>query len=301
MKTILSIFSILLLISCQADYKNDQTSNKGENFQRVKHAGMTDNFQKDNTKVEPQNQPPASLPVSLKETPTNPAPRHIIKNADLRLQVENVDKSTETITALTEKHNGYLANMDLTSNNEEISNKITIKVPAINFEPFLNDLSKESIFTYSKKINTQDVTEEYVDLQSRLKTKKEVKEKYAEILRSKTKTLDEVYNAEEMIRKLQEEIEAAEGRLRYLANQSALSTILVDIYQPKEYAVEPVVYTESFWLKLWEGFENGWSSVTAIILLVVNIWPIIFMAIFIFWKRKTIINRFNKSQPVENI
>ena len=188
-----------------------------------------------------------------------------------------------------------MANMDLTSNNHEISNKITVKIPAANFEPFLNDLDKESIFTFSKKINTQDVTAEYVDLQSRLKTKKEVKKRYSEILRSKTKTLDEVYNAEEMIRKLQEEIEAAEGRLRYLSNQSAFSTILVDIYEPKEYAVEPVVYTENFWLKLWEGFENGWSSVTSIILYLVNIWPIIFVAIFVFWKRKKIFRRLNNS------
>ena len=120
---------------------------------------------------------------------------------------------------------------------------------------------------------------------------KEVKEKYAEILRSKTKTIEEVMNAEEMIRKLQEEIESAEGRLRYLGNQSALSTIMVDIFEPKEYEHEPVVYKDNFWVKLWEGFNNGWSAVTSVVLFFVNIWPVVFVGIFIFWRRKKLFDK----------
>ena len=284
MKTVFSFFILIIFLGCSVDKQNiDAPIDFGQLNEEIEIETPRS--------AEP---PKPQLAKTKKEFPENIAPRHIIKNANLRLQVENVDESTYKITTLTENYNGYMANMNLTNDNHEINNKITIKLPAANFEPFLNDLSKEAVYVYSKKINTQDVTAEYVDLQSRLKTKKEVKERYSEILRSRTKSLEEVYKAEEMIRKLQEEIEAAEGRMRYLSNQSALSTILVDIYEPKEYEVEPIVYSESFWLKLWEGFENGWASVSSVILFFVNLWPLVFIGIFIFWKRKNIFGRFNK-------
>ena len=286
MKTILFFISLFFMISCSSD----MPQSKYLRDNRVDSQKL--NVPETSEREEHLERIPTSTTVSSKKDPlVNQIPRRVIKNADLRLQVKNVDKSTVVITALTNDFQGFIANMDLTNDNHEISNKIQVRIPAGSFEAFLNELSKEAIFVFHKRVNTQDVTSEYVDLQSRLKTKKEVKEKYAEILRSKTKTVDELFNAEEMIRKLQEEIEAAEGRLRYLSNQSSLSTVLVDIYEPKEYDVEPVVYTESFWIKLWEGFENGWSSVTSVILFLVNIWPTLFLVIFIFWKRKSLFKR----------
>lgn len=272
--------ALILLVGCQSQHDKSSVDLSPQNYLEEE--------------IEPplKNLPPTPIPAKDKvETPNNISPRKIIKNANIRLQVENVDNSTSTITLLTEQYNGFIAGMDLANNNREISNKIQVKIPANNFEPFINKLSKEAVFIAHKKINTSDVTEEYIDLQSRLKTKKEVKEKYAKILRSKTKTIEEVMNAEEMIRKLQEEIESAEGRLRYLGNQSALSTIMVDIYEPKEYEHEPVVYKDNFWVKLWEGFENGWSAVTSVVLFFVNIWPVVFIGIFVFWRRKKLFNK----------
>ncbi|HFA48305.1 MAG TPA: DUF4349 domain-containing protein [Bacteroidetes bacterium] len=118
-----------------------------------------------------------------------------------------------------------------------------------------------------------------------------LKERYADILREKTKSLSDVLNTEEKIMRLQEEIESAEGRLRYLHNQTALSSIRLEIYEPKEYEPEPEKYSESFGIKIWEGFRNGWGGVSAIILFFVNGWPIVFSAIFVFWKRKKIVAR----------
>ena len=70
-----------------------------------------------------------------------------------------------------------------------------------------------------KNVSVQDVTEEYLDIEARLKTKKEVEARYIEILKSKTKTVEDVLKAEEQIRIIREEIEAREGRLNYLKNQ----------------------------------------------------------------------------------
>ena len=220
MKINIFFLSLLFLISCQS---------ADNSFKNVPENVTMDQMEHLEKKESPT---PTSVKNKKIETPENIAPRRIIKNANLRMQVENVDESSSKITLLTEEFKGFIAGMNLTNNNYEISNKIRVKIPANNFELFIHRLSKEALFIAQKNITTQDVTEEYVDLQSRLKTKKEVMKKYAEILRSKTKTVEEVLNAENMIRQLQEEIESAEGRLRYLSNQSSFSTIVVDIYEP---------------------------------------------------------------------
>ena len=212
--------------------------------------------------------------------------RKIIKNADYKIQVKNVDKSTSNIIKLTEQYQGFIADMNMVADNFEITNHIEIRLPSGNFEPFLNGLSKEATHTNHRRVCSNDVTAEYIDLQSRLKTKKEVKKRYADILRKQTKSLNDILITEEKIMRLQEEIESAEGRLRYLHNQSALSSIKLEIYEPKEYEPEPEEYTESFGLKIWEGFRNGWGGVSALILFFVNGWPIVFLSVFVFWKRK---------------
>src|SRR5690606_18336536 len=88
------------------------------------------------------------------------------------------------------------------------------------------------------KVNAQDVTEEYYDLETRLKTKKEVEARYIEILKSKAKTVEEILIAEDKIRYLREEIEAVEGRLRLLKNKVGLSTIQIEIYQDAYFVKE---------------------------------------------------------------
>ena len=230
MKTFLSVCLFIFLCGCS---NLEQSS-----------ASQADGFEIEANKVAEPPPPPAA-PLQVKqsaEAMPNVVPRHIIKNADLRLQVKNVDKSTSSISELTERFNGFIAGMELTNDNYEISNKIKVRIPAGNFEPYMNALAKEAVFTYHKNVNTQDVTAEYVDLQSRLKTKKEVKENVIlPFCGARPRPWEDVLHAEEMIRKLQEEIESTEGRLRYLSNQTSLSTILVDIYEPKEYAHEPVV------------------------------------------------------------
>ncbi len=219
----------------------------------------------------------------------------IIKKANYKFQVESVDISTKNIEAIVKQHNGFVADMNLVTISTEISNAFTIRVPSQNFETLMSAMGAEALYTNYKRINTEDVSEEFIDIESRLKTKKEVRDRYIDILKNKAKTVTDVLKAEEQIRILQEEIEAKEGRLRYLQSKVSLSTIHLEIYQHVRFQESPDVFEKPYFVEAKQGFLNGWSMLLGISLLLVNIWPLFILGIVIFWKRKWIKKKlFNK-------
>ncbi len=131
-----------------------------------------------------------------------------------------------------------------------------------------------------------------MDIESRLKTKKEVRERYISILRNKTGDIKDVIAAEDAIRKITEEIEAKEGWYRYLQDQVNFSTVQLRVYQEVEYGKEPTVYIKPYSEKLLDAVINGWGMITSLLLGLLNIWPLVIITSLIVWKRKWIVSRF---------
>ena len=163
---------------------------------------------------------------------------------------------------------------------------MTLRIPAEVLEKFLAEVEQESIYTHYKRIYVQDVTEEFVDKTSRLNTKKEVRDRYIAILRDKAGTVEDILNAEDKIRVIQEEIEAIEGRLKYLDNQTALSTVSIEMYQKSD--ENTVVYEKSFFTKIADGFMDGWQLIKETLIGLVTIWPILLVALAAFLAREKI-------------
>lgn len=285
MKTyVLSIFAFLFF-SCQSDREPGAMPSEAEFDQSTAaEAPPSDgDFQMANTNSE---EPPQPQPNG--QNPTPATPRFIIKNGEVRMQVADVEASTVRAIEQARAIGGYLSEMETVNTNWETSNRLTLRLPAEKFEDFLTSVGKESLFTDYRRVGTQDVTAEYIDLQARLKTRREVKARYEQILREKTRTVEDILNAEEKIRHLQEEIESAEGRLKYLSDQAAMSTLRLDLYQRKEYEEHPVSYSEPFWVKLKEGLVNGWDVLVSIVLFFVNIWPITLLVLGLWFGRKRV-------------
>lgn len=242
--------------------------------------------------------------VSSAEEEANPEPKtdptkHIIKTADYKFNVENIETSTRNIEKIVSQFEGFIAGMDMRSSNTDMSNTFSIRVPANNFNALLDALGKEALFTNYKKISTQDVSEEFVDIQTRLQTKREVHDRYVDILKNKAKTVDDVLKAERQISDIQEEIEAKEGRLRYLQTKVSMSTINLEIYQKANFAYVPDAFEKPYITKAKAGFQNGWEIITGISLLLINIWPLILLTALFLWKREAIFNKLRKKTTVE--
>jgi len=101
--------------------------------------------------------------------------------------------SPKRIEAIVEQYDGFISGMNQSTSNYSIDNKMTLRIPAEALEKFLAEIEQEAVYTHHKRIQVQDVTEEFVDKTSRLNTKKEVRDRYIAILRDKAKTVKDVY------------------------------------------------------------------------------------------------------------
>ena len=212
----------------------------------------------------------------------------IIKTGEVRYQVKNVEESTVQIKRTIKKIGGYISNMRFQNNRYSLENKFTVKIPQEQFDLVLDSINNSVEFIDYENVSTRDVTEEYMDLETRLKTKLEVKTRYETILRKQAKTVKEILETEEKLGDIQEEIEAAQGKLKYLKNRVAYSTISIELYEKVEYKEEPISYEKSFWAKSKDGFSNGWSLISILAIGMINIWPLILLGslLFFFFRRK---------------
>ena len=214
----------------------------------------------------------------------------IIKNANCRIKVKDVEEATILAKKIALKYQGYISDERFTNTNYTKENRFTIRIPQGQFDTVLDSICGLAEFVDYKNISTVDVTEEYIDITSRLKTKLDVKERYETILRTRAKTVEDILMTEEKLSLLQEEIESAQGRLKYLSNKVSYSTVQVDVYQtiiPKD---EPAGYQPHFLDKAKQGLFFGWSIIENLTLLLFYIWPLLVLGMVIFvyfkWIRK---------------
>jgi len=229
-------------------------------------------------------------PAPAKETPRPKndqlVGRKIIWKADLRFQVNNVDSATTSIRDIVDLNGGFVADMNMENGSQQIANKIRIRVSNDQFHELIDQLKFGTKKVDLEKITSNDVTEEFVDLQSRLATKREARSRYMDILRNKTGEIADVIAAEEAIRKITEEIEAKQGRLRYLQNRVSLCTIDLRIYETVEYEKPPVVFHKTYSADLGDAFGSGLSMIKTLLLGLVAAWPfLILLSVVVYWKR----------------
>ncbi|WP_165915740.1 DUF4349 domain-containing protein [Tenacibaculum skagerrakense] len=202
----------------------------------------------------------------------------IIKTGTLKLKVKNVKETTKRIKGITEGFNAYIANLKYVNTSYQKENTFKIKVPKEYFDVLLDSISNYADIIDQETINTQDVTEQFVDVTSRLETKLQVKERYESVLRKQAKTVEEIIYAEEKLGSIQEEIEAAQGKLKYLSDRVAFSSINVILYEEIPYK-EVKIQQKTFWSKSKKGFSFGWNLLESIVLVFVHSWSILLLVI----------------------
>jgi hypothetical protein len=213
----------------------------------------------------------------------------LIKQAEIRMEVEDLKLQTETIKQIANTYKGYISSMNFTNNYATSENTLIIKIPSENFDKVIDEMSKHAKYIESKTIAIQDVSEEYVDVEARIKTKLEVEQRYLDILRTKSKTVKDVLDAEEQLRIIREEIEAKQARLNVLKNQVAYSTLNLTLYQRIEVSNAPEANEASFLYKLKNAFQGGWDVIVWLFLAILYVWPIwiiLFISIYFFRKRR---------------
>jgi len=205
----------------------------------------------------------------------------IIRNGNISIEVDDALKAKAAVDALLEKHRAYTGNEQFDNTDYSSNYHIQIRVPAENLNALVADLeSLDGLVTY-KSITASDVTEEYVDLETRLINKRSYLEQYRQLLKN-ARTIEDILKVREQIRVLEEEIESVEGRLKYLKNQVALSTLDLTLIQKKDFVYRPDRRI-NFWERLKDAFSTGWYGFVQFGFVIVGLWPFWLLLAIIIW------------------
>jgi hypothetical protein len=203
----------------------------------------------------------------------------IIKNGNLKFETNNLETTYEQIKTAIKKGGATIQNDSEGKDYGTIYRRITVRIPSENFDAFIKDISTGVDYFDNKEISAQDVTEEYIDIDARLKAKKKLENRYLELLSKATK-MSEMLAIEAQLSAIREEVEAKEGQLRYLQSQVSLSTITIEFY--KTVAEESGV-TISYGTKIWNAITSGFYGISSFFLILLEIWPFIIIATTLFY------------------
>jgi len=205
--------------------------------------------------------------------------KKIIKDGTISAKSRNVFASKRTMDTLLKTFNAYYEREDFENNERSISYDLTIRISSDTFEKLISALENGEEEVITKSIQARDVTEEYIDIETRLANKRDYLQRYKELL-SKAITVKDIIAVEENIRNIQEEIESKEGRLKYLNDQISYSTLHVRLFKEKEYIYksEP---KDSFPERVKKSLATGWNSIIDFILWMITVWPYIVVVLIL--------------------
>ncbi|OFX45026.1 MAG: hypothetical protein A2X13_01045 [Bacteroidetes bacterium GWC2_33_15] len=207
--------------------------------------------------------------------------KKIIKDARVGIEVSDYYVFRINLDSLIVIYGGYTSNDNLYNNDEAINCDIAIRIPEKNFEKFITILEKGSEKILYKNISARDVTEEFIDIEARLKNKKDVEKRYSELL-SRAKTIKDILEIEEKLRVIREEIESVEGRLNYLKSQVSYSTIDLMITQKLDFKYQPSK-EKNFFQLLIKSLDKGWKVFLQFTLFVFKLWPFIILILIVIY------------------
>jgi hypothetical protein len=202
---------------------------------------------------------PVGAPEQAPATAT-PQPQMIVYTATLSVVVKDLDTAAHEAEKLVAGHKGFVAKSEVRGDpgTPRVAT-YTLRVPVANFSALkagLLDLGNAD----RNAVESQDVTEEFVDVEARIKNLQEQERKLNELLQEKRKEekLEDVIRVSDRIYGVRGDIERAQGRRNYLLNRAQLSTIHLTLREIKDYK-PPTAST--FGTRIGETFATSWESV----------------------------------------
>lgn len=223
----------------------------------------------------------------LISVPSETYSQKVIKESYLRFETKDLNKTYLQIKKAVSENKGYIQDDKSSKSYNTLTRHLVIRIPSINFQKTIDTISQNVSYFDTKHISLKDVTEEFIDLEARLKAKQTLEKRYLELL-SKAKNVKEILEIEKELSTIREEVEAKQGRLKYLQNRVSLSTLDIEFY--KLTSEQPI--TTSYGTKMWNAIKSGFNGLSMFFLGLLYVWPfiiILIIAIFLIrrWVKKT--------------
>lgn len=220
--------------------------------------------------------------------------RKIIRNVSLGLETQDFDKVVDTIESEINTLGGYAENIemsDLLSSTNRYCN-ITARIPAAKLDSFVNKVNKTGNVV-SKNMSAEDVTVNYVDMQSHVKVLKTEQKRLLELI-EKAEDLDSIILLENRLTEIRYELESYESQLKTYDNLVEYSTVTISIQEVIRYTSH--VEKKSTWQQMKSGLKDTIydikDNITDFIIWIASnlpyiiFWGVIIIVSIVFIKRK---------------
>jgi hypothetical protein len=206
--------------------------------------------------------------------------RKLIKEANLRFRTKDNQETYLLIKNSLKGFGAYISEENTSNYSNSSGFDLTIRVPSERFDSLLNFIiTRVNIRELdNKSTKIKDVTEEFIDIEARIKIKKESELKLTDLLKQ-SKNLSETLEIQKQLTDLRADIESIEGRFKYLKDQVDYSTINVSFY-------ENIKYSKRFFRDFWEALKDGWQIFLHLITLLTYLWVMILAFFVIRWGYK---------------
>jgi len=220
--------------------------------------------------------------------------QRVIKSARLNLVVKKISETIDRISLMLGDKKGFISSSDIRTRDDETQyGTVTIRVPVKDFEKSVNELKKIAEVVQSESLSGVDVTEEFVDMEARLKNLRIEEGQYQEILKT-AKKIEDILKVNEYLFNIRGQIEGIEGRIKYLSNLTDLATIEITLSEEPTIRIptsewrplDTIKIAFSAMVRMLQGFMNIliWLAFICLPIALV-VWAII-MAIRFFRKRR---------------
>jgi hypothetical protein len=171
---------------------------------------------------------PGTAPQSGSSDLGSTVDRKIVSTASLDMQVDNVGGSFEEVGRIATSAGGFVASSSFTYQGDRQLASVTIRVPSDSYQSVLGSLRKLGVKVDSESSDANDVTEEYTDLASRLRTLEATEQQLLTLL-AKADTITDILTVQDRLNSVRSEIEQVKGRQQLLDNLTSLATITVHL------------------------------------------------------------------------
>lgn len=215
--------------------------------------------------------------------------RKLTKEANISFETKDFKNACAEIRNLLIKYDGQI-NAETTNikENKDLEANFEARIPAKSFELFLRELESVNGKIVNKEIKIEDITADYLDVEARLKSKKELEARYIQLLAKATK-VTEMLEIEKQLNDQRTEIESAEGRFKFMQHEVANNLVHISITEPK-------ISTSGFIGKVLNALSNGWSFFIGFLIVLLTLWPFILFGGIIWY----FLRRYLKKQKEKN-
>jgi len=197
-------------------------------------------------------------------------PKKIIKEGTLGFTVRDFKSARKELLGIIAGSGGSVISDKESRSEVTWSTMMEVRVPAEKFDSCLNALAGIDEQLFSKEISSKDVTEEYVDMSARMKARKEVEQRYLDILKQ-AKTVEDILKVEEQLKTIREEVEAAQGRPQYIDHNVSMSIIHLSFAQ---HFSNTTPQGPGFFSSILFSVKDGWNHVLATLISFIGLWPV---------------------------